>query len=190
MLKIIQRAFSPTNVKKSIETSGDEVDDADEFDRREMEENLSKINPFRVRFLIPEPRIAFTRLRKAFIKAPIFYYFDLECYMRIETDAFSFVMSRIFSQLTLGHMTYTNLDFSIFEIGQWYLVALFSRKTIPAETWYETHDGELLVIIEIFKTWRHCPKGYKHTVFVFINHNNLCLFMNTKNLRAKQIRSA
>ena len=25
---------------------------------------------------------------------------------------------------------------------------------IPVQTWYKTHDGELLAIVEAFKTWR------------------------------------
>ena len=51
---------------------------------------------------------------------------------------------------------------------------------IPAETWYETHDGELLAIVEAFKTWRHCLKVCKHEVLVFTDHNNLRRFMDTE----------
>ena len=32
---------------------------------------------------------------------------------------------------------------------------------------YETHDGELLAIIEAFKIWRRYLKGCKHEVLVF-----------------------
>ena len=53
---------------------------------------------------------------------------------------------------------------------------------ILAETQYETHNGKLLVIVEVFKTWRPYLEGYKHEVFVFINHNNLRRFMDTKSL--------
>ncbi len=52
---------------------------------------------------------------------------------------------------------------------------------IPSETRYETHDGELLAIIEAFKTWRHYLEGCTHEVLVLINHKNLQRFMNTKN---------
>ncbi len=31
-------------------------------------------------------------------------------------------------------------------------MAFFSRKIIPAETRYKTHDDELLAIIKVFKT--------------------------------------
>ena len=59
---------------------------------------------------------------------------------------------------------------------------------ISAESWYETHDGEFLAIIEAFKTWRHYLKRCKHEVFVLIDYNNLYQFMNTKNLSSKQVR--
>ena len=60
----------------------------------------------------------------------------------------------------------------------------------PAKTWYETHNDELLDIFEAFKTWRHYLEGCKHKVLVLTNHNNLCQFMDTKNLSSKQIRWA
>ena len=61
---------------------------------------------------------------------------------------------------------------------------------IPAETRYEIHDGELLAIIEVFKTWRHYLEGCKHKVLVLIDYNNLRQFMNTKNLSYHQVRWA
>ena len=59
---------------------------------------------------------------------------------------------------------------------------------IPAETQYETHDGELLAIVKAFKTWRHYLEGCKHEVLVFIDYNNLCRFMDTKSLSSRQVR--
>ena len=61
---------------------------------------------------------------------------------------------------------------------------------IPAKTWYKTHDGELLAIVEIFKTWPHYLEGYKHKVLVLTNYNNLCHFMDIKNLSSRQVRWA
>ena len=74
------------------------------------------------------------------------------------------------------------------DLGQWYLVAFFSRKMIPTEIYYETHDGELLAIIEAFKTWQHYLEGCKHKVLVFTDYNNLRRFMDTKSLSSKQVR--
>ena len=58
---------------------------------------------------------------------------------------------------------------------------------IPAETRYETHDGELLAIVEAFKTWRHYLEGCKHEVLVLTDHNNLRCFMDTKSLSSQQV---
>ena len=80
-----------------------------------------------------------------------------------------------------------NLD-SHASLNQWYLVAYFSKKMIPAKTRYETHDVELLAIVEAFKTWRHYLEGCKYEVLVLTNHNNLRWFMDTKNLSFCQVR--
>ena len=61
--------------------------------------NLSK-SIVRSDFLTLETKLAFTKLRQAFIKAPIFYHFDPECHIRIETDTSGYTIGRIFSQLT------------------------------------------------------------------------------------------
>ena len=56
---------------------------------------------------------------------------------------------------------------------------------IPAETRYETHDDELLTIVEAFKTWQYYLGGCKHEVLVLTDHNNLCQFMDTKSLSSR-----
>ena len=61
---------------------------------------------------------------------------------------------------------------------------------IPAKTRYKTHDGELLAIVEAFKTWRHYLEGCKHEVLVLTDHNNLRRFMDTKSLSSRQVRWA
>ena len=137
-------------------------------------------------FLTPKARIAFNRLRLAFTKAPIFWCFDPKCHIWIKTDALGYAIGGVLSQLASrtspdGVVTKTDLD-------QWHPVAFFSRKMILAETWYKTHDKDFLAIVEVFKTWRHYLKGHKHEVFVFTDHNNLCRFMDTKNLSSKQVR--
>ena len=69
-------------------------------------------------------------------------------------------------------------------------MAFFSYKMIPAETRYKTYDGELLAIIEAFKTWRHYLEGSRHEVFVLTDYNNLQQFMDTKSLSSRQVRWA
>ena len=129
-------------------------------------------------FLTSKARKAFTKLKPAFVKAPKLNDFDLECHIQIETDALSYAIGGIFSQLTSD------------DLGRWHPVAFFSRKMIPAKTRYETHDGELLAIVEAFKTWRHYLKGCKHEVLVLTDHNNFQRFMDTKSLSSRQVHWA
>ena len=111
-------------------------------------------------FLTPKTKIAFAQLRKAFTEAPILHHFEPDRYIWIKTDAFGYAIGGVLSQRTP-------------ETGQWNPVTYFSRKMIPAETRYETQDGELLAIVEAFKTWRHYLEGCKHEVLVLTDHNNL-----------------
>ena len=90
----------------------------------------------------------FTKLRQAFLKAPILYHFDPEYHIRIETDISGYTIGGVLSQLTSD------------DLCRWYPVAFFSQKMIPAETRYETHDGKFLAIVETFKTWRHYLEGF------------------------------
>ena len=129
-------------------------------------------------FLTSGARKAFTKLRQAFVKAPILHRFDLERHIRIETDASGYIIGGVLSQLTSD------------DSGRWHPVAFFSRKMIPAETRYETHDGKLLAIVEAFKTWRHYLEGSRHEVLVLTDHNNLRRFMDTKSLSSRQVRWA
>ena len=61
---------------------------------------------------------------------------------------------------------------------------------ILAETWYKTHNAELLAIVEAFKTWRHYLNGCKHEFLILTDHNNLRQFMDTKSLSSRQVRWA
>ena len=61
---------------------------------------------------------------------------------------------------------------------------------IPAKTWYETHNGELLAIVEDFKTWHHYLEGCKYEILVLTDYNNLRQFMDMKSLSSRQVRWA
>ena len=89
------------------------------------------------------------------------------------------------SQLTSG----TNPDGVVTkaDLSQWHPVAFFLRKMIPAEIWYKTHDGKLLAIIKVFKTWRHYLEECKYKVLVLTDYNNFCSFIDTKSLSSKQV---
>ena len=139
-------------------------------------------------FLIPGAREAFNQLRQAFTKAPILRHVDLEYHIRIETDTSSYAIGGIQSQLTSDQVTLDSESISTkSEFDQWHPVANFPWKMIPAETCYETYNGEFLAIIEAFKTLRHYLEGCKHEVLVLTDYNNLRRFMDTKRLSSRQV---
>ena len=82
-------------------------------------------------FFIPGARLAFTKLRQALLKAPIFYHFNLKHHIWIETNALGYAIVVILSQLTLD------------DLGQWYPLAFFSYRMIPVETKYEMPNNGL-----------------------------------------------
>ena len=126
-------------------------------------------------FFTLKVKLAFTKLKQVFFKAPIFYHFNPERHIQIETDTSGYTISAVLSQLTLDNL------------GRWHPLAFFSQKMILAETRYKTHDRELLAIVETFKTESHYLEGSQHKVLVFTNHNNLCRFIDAKNLSFRQV---
>ena len=139
-------------------------------------------------FLTPEARAAFNRLRLAFIKASILQYFDPECHIWIKIDALNYAIGAVLDQLTSRNIpdrVVTNAD-----LIQWHSIAFFSRNMIPTETWYETHNGNLLANVKAFKMWCHYLEDCKYEIFVFTDHNNLRRFMDTKSLSSRQVRWA
>ena len=47
----------------------------------------------------------FTQLKQVFTKAPILQHFDLEYYLRIETDLLSYAIDGVLNQLTLDNLS-------------------------------------------------------------------------------------
>ena len=152
------------------------VDGGSDYKEKMVGRSLSKNLNGATGYLTLDARQAFTQLRQTFTKAPILRHFDPKCHIQIETDASGYAIGGVLSQLT--------------DLGRWHLVAYYFRKMIPAKTWYKTHDGELLAIVEAFKTWRHYLEGCKHEVLVLTDHNNLRRFMETKSLSSRQVRWA
>jgi len=125
---------------------------------------------------------AFTALILAFTQAPMLVHFDPKNHIRVETDASGFAIAAILSQLV----------YLVGEAGEatWHPVAFYSRKMIPAETRYETHDQELLAIVTGFEQWRHYLEGSRYPIIVLTDHNNLRYFMKTTSLNRRQSRWA
>ena len=122
--------------------------------------NLFKSKKTESGFLTSGARIAFTKLRQAFIKTLILHHFAPEYHIRVETDISSYAISGVFSQLSSDNSSW------------WYLVSFFSRKMIPAETRYKTHNSEFLAIVKAFKTWRHYLEESQYEMLVLTNYNN------------------
>ena len=57
--------------------------------------------------------------------------------------------------------------------GHWHLVAFRSCKLTPTETCYDTGDGELLVIIDVLRAWRHYVVYTAELVTILTDHLNL-----------------
>ena len=66
-------------------------------------------------------------------------------------------------------------------------MVFFSKKMIPTEIQYKTHNEGLLAIIKALKTWKDYLEDYKHEVLLLINHNHLHFFMDIKSPSSKQI---
>ena len=52
-------------------------------------------------------------------------------------------------------------------------MAFFSCKIISVEGRYKIHNGELLAIVEAFKTWKYYLKGSKHEVLICNRLNSI-----------------
>lgn len=101
-------------------------------------------------FLTPNAKESFRKLKQAFCEEPIWQHFDVSKPIQVETDA---------SEKAIGGMLcQQDIDMN------WHPVAYYSRKMLPVERNYETHDAELLAIVEGFKTYRHYLEGAAHTI--------------------------
>ena len=91
-------------------------------------------------FLTLDTRKTFNHLRQAFLEALILQHIDPECYIWIETDASGYAIGGVLSQLNFDWVPPKESNLAKFKIltkfdfGQWYPVAYFSRKMIPAKT--------------------------------------------------------
>lgn len=119
---------------------------------------------------------ALRTLKHAFTEAPILQHFDPQKPIIVQTDASGFAIAGIINQYD--------------GFGVLRPVAFYSRKCNPAEQNYDTHDRELLAIVESFKHWRHYLEGANHQILVRCDHKNLEAFTTTKQLSRRQARWA
>ena len=64
-------------------------------------------------YLTPKARLAFTQLKKAFTKVPVFWHFNPKCCIQIKTDAWGYAIGGVLNQLTLDNL------------GRWHPVAFY-----------------------------------------------------------------
>lgn len=116
---------------------------------------------------------AFQRLKDQFTSADIVRHFNPALPIQLETDASDYAISGILSQ--------THVDGI-------HPVSFFSRKLKSAELNYDTHDKELLAIVESLKGYRHFTQGVSEPFKIITDHENLKYFMTTKVLNRRQVR--
>ena len=116
---------------------------------------------------------SFDALKAQFRTADIMRHFDAQLPVVLETDASDFALGAVLSQEHPDGV---------------HPVGFYSRKLKAAELNYDTHDKELLAIIEALKGWRHFCMGTKEPVKVLTDHMNLKYFTTTKDLNRRQVR--
>ena len=117
---------------------------------------------------------AFSKLKNAFISAPVLRHFDPSREIFVEVDASDHVSAAVLSQKDDG--------------GTLHPVAFMSKKHEPAECNYEIYDKELLSIVQCFECWRPELQGSAYPIQVLTDHQNLVYFMTTKQLSQRQVR--
>ncbi|PRP78085.1 hypothetical protein PROFUN_13894 [Planoprotostelium fungivorum] len=107
------------------------------------------------------------------VTADVCCHFDPSLPIVLETDASDFAISGVLSQRHKDGL---------------HPVGFMSRKMQPAELNYDTHDKELLAIIESLKGWQHYTMETSTPFEIITDHNNLKYFMTSKSLNRCQVR--
>ena len=97
---------------------------------------MTLFQPDSASFLNPKAKESFQKLKMAFCEEPVLQHFNISKSIRLETDASGKAIGGVLCQQD------TEMN--------WHPVAYYSRKMLPAERNDETHDAELLVIVEDF----------------------------------------
>ena len=117
---------------------------------------------------------AFKTLKSAFVSAPVLLHFNPHLPSTLITDASDFAISGIHLQPADDHILHP--------------VSFFSHKLTPSEINYETHDKELLTIVESFRDMRAWLIGTETPISVCSDHKNLEYFMSSRVLNRRQAR--
>ncbi|MBW0471124.1 hypothetical protein O181_010839 [Austropuccinia psidii MF-1] len=104
-------------------------------------------------------------LKVAFTTAPILSHFNPSLPTIVETDASDYSLSAVLSQVNDSGRNHIAFD---------------SRKLLPAELNYETHDKELLCIVWVLKRWRAFHLSLSYSFEVLIDQSSLQYSMSSK----------
>ena len=92
----------------------------------------------------------FRQFKQIFIFTFLFHHFDSSKKIRVETNVFIFDIIDILTQSN--------------ENEHWRSMTFWSRKLISAKQNYEIHNQKLLIIIIVFKQWKHYLKNNFHFI--------------------------
>lgn len=111
-------------------------------------------------------RGASKQVKAALSSAPVLAHYRSEAETRLETDASLDVISGVLSQRQSD--------------GEWYPVAFFLKTMQPAETRYDIHNREMVVIVPCFEGWRAELASLGHNRFdMFTDHRALEYIMTS-----------
>lgn len=125
----------------------------------------------------PEAQEAFNTLKEAFTSAPVLSQFNHTRETTLDTDASNFALGSVINQLQPDD-------------NEWHPVFFRSRQLSEAETNYDTHDKELLAIIDALRVHRHNLLSLNEPFKIRCDHKNLKYFLTKKELTARQIHWA
>ncbi len=102
-------------------------------------------------------------MKASFTTTPFFIHANPSKTFVLETNASSFALSTVLSQLRENNFLH--------------LVGFHSCKFFPTEINYKIHDKEFLAIVDAFKEWCHLLEKAQHEIIVYSNHKNVQYFM-------------
>jgi hypothetical protein len=117
---------------------------------------------------------SFEALKNVFTSAPLLTHWMPDVPIVVETDASDYAIAGILSIVCPD--------------SELRPVAFYSWALSALELNYNTHDKELLVIYEAFRTWRHYLEGSSKPIDIIMDHKNLEYFATTKLLSRRQAR--
>ena len=117
---------------------------------------------------------AFDKLKKEMTKDPVLIHPNPEKTFYLETDASGLALGAVLSQIGPD--------------GYLHPIAYWSRSFLPAELNYDTHDKELLAIIDSLKHWRLYLEGTEKPIEVITDHRSLEVWRTGRSFTPRHAR--